>query len=141
MRIVLDLNLFVSALIGRPATRALLDAWREQRFVLILSKQLLAELLNVLARPKFEPYFSDDDVRLLSELLQERAVFVEPSIHLELCRDPKDNVLLDTAASAHAQYLVTGDNDLLDDANLRKTMLEQYDVQIVTATELLALFA
>lgn len=137
IKVVLDLNLFVSALIGRPATRALLDQWREQRFVLILSQELLTELLAVLARPKFNKYFSEEDVRILTELIQERAVFVQPTVRLALCRDPKDNILLEVAATAKAEFLVTGDKDLVDDPALVRTMLDDYQVQIVTISKLL----
>jgi predicted nucleic acid-binding protein len=65
--------------------------------------------------------------------VDERAEFIEPTIHLTLSRDLKDNILLEVAATAHANYLVTGDKDLLDDPDLVKTMLEQYGVGIVTA--------
>lgn len=139
MRVVLDLNLFVSALIGKTATRAILDHWRTQQFVLVLSERLLAELRAVLARPKFQRYFTVDDVQVLIALLEEHAEFVEPTIRLELSRDAKDNILLDVAATAHANYLVTGDKDLLDDPVLIKTMLEQYDVQVIPANTFLEL--
>lgn len=141
MRVVLDLNLFVSALIGKTATRAILDHWRTQQFVLVLSERLLAELRAVLARPKFQRYFTVDDVQVLIALLEEHAEFVEPTIRLELSRDAKDNILLDVAATAHANYLVTGDKDLLDDPVLIKTMLEQYGVQVVTANTFLEILA
>ena len=139
MRVVLDLNLFVSALIGKTATRAILDHWRTQQFVLVLSERLLAELRAVLARPKFQRYFTVDDVQILIALLEEHAEFVEPTIRLELSRDAKDNILLDVAATAHANYLVTGDKDLLDDPVLIKTMLEQYGVQVIPANTFLEL--
>lgn len=141
MQVVLDLNLFVSALIEKTATRAILDHWRTQQFVLVLSERLLAELRAVLARPKFQRYFTVDDVQILIALLEEHAEFVEPTIRLELSRDAKDNILLDVAATAHANYLVTGDKDLLDDPVLIKTMLEQYGVQVVTANTFLEILA
>lgn len=140
-KLVLDLNLFVSALIGRPATRTLLDHWREQHFVLILSAPLVEQLLAVLLRPKFKHYFSDDDVRELSELISQYAQIVEPTLTLSLCRDAKDNILLEVAAAGRANFLVTGDKDLLDDPELVKTMLEQYGVAVVTASRMLELLS
>jgi hypothetical protein len=55
-RAVVDTSVLVSALIGDPDAGAgrLVDAWREQRFVLVVSPKLLAELREVLARPKLE---------------------------------------------------------------------------------------
>lgn len=141
IRLVLDLNLFVSALIGKPATRRLLEHWREQHFILILSRDLVTQLLAVLARLKFQNYFSDADVQELSRLISENAQFIEPTLTLALCRDPKDNILLEVAASAHANYLVTGDKDLLDDPNLVKTMLDDYGVIVLSAGDMLAILA
>lgn len=137
LTLVLDLNLIVSGLIGKPATRALLDHWRDQRFVLVLSSQLVEELLAVLGRPKFKKYFTGEDVQELSNLLREHVQMVEPTIELTICRDPKDNILLEVAATASADFVVTGDKDLLDDPFLVRRMKQVYDVDIVTASELL----
>ncbi len=137
IKVVLDLNLFVSALIGRPATAPLLEHWRDQRYILVTSQVLLVQLLAVLARPKFVKYFSDDETRILKELIEERAEIVEPTIQLILCRDAKDNILLEVAATARANYLATGDKDLLDDPVLISKMREEYGVEIVTASRLL----
>jgi uncharacterized protein len=137
IKLVLDLNLFISALIGKPATKALLDHWRSNHFVLVLSRELAVQLLQVVARPKFKNNFTDAQAQELSELILENAQFVEPTLTLTLCRDAKDNILLEIAATAKANYLVTGDGDLLDDPVLIKTMFDEYGVEVIRAREML----
>lgn len=91
-RAVVDTNLLVRGLLKGPATLPLMRAWEEEYFKLVTSEGLLAELLEVLARPKFRRYFSRADAAELGKLIYERAEMVEPTIHVRLCRDPKDNV-------------------------------------------------
>lgn len=67
-RAVVDTNLFVRGLLKGPVTALLMQAWKEQRFKLVTSEKLIAELFEVLARPKFERHFTRDDVRELDEL-------------------------------------------------------------------------
>lgn len=131
MRVVLDLNVFVSALIGRPATRSIFDHWRDEHFIVVLSSQLVSELMAVLARPKIQRYITESDAIELVRLLKEHAEVVVPKVRLDLSRDTKDNILLEVAASAQADYLVTGDKDLLDDPRLIQTMREEYAVAVI----------
>lgn len=135
---VIDINLFVSGLMGSSLTRSLIQAWRDQQFMLVVSERLLTELIEVLNRPRLRRYFREHDVKELIALVLERAEFAAPTRHLSLCRDPKDNVLLDIAAESHSQFLVTGDKDLLDDPALIKLMKDEYGVRVVTSTEFLS---
>jgi putative PIN family toxin of toxin-antitoxin system len=68
-RAVIDINLFVSGLMGASATRALIDAWRAHKFVLAVSDRFLSELIEVLNRPKFNRYFTREDVQELVSLI------------------------------------------------------------------------
>ncbi len=135
IKAVLDTNLFVSALIGGQV-KPVLEAWKARKFELVVSEELLAELLDVLHRPKFNRFFSEADVRALGGLILERAEFVIPKRHFLLSRDPKDNFLLDIAYASKAQFLVTGDRDFLDDDVLKTTMLG-HGVEVVTVAEFL----
>lgn len=135
---VIDTNLLISALIGRlPSTRQVLDQLYDQRYVLITSDKLLAELSEVLARPKLWRYLNQQRIVTLIAFILREAEFVFPDIDLQLCRDPKDNILLNVAATARADFLVTGDKDLLDEPALRQTMLADYGVEVITASEFL----
>jgi putative PIN family toxin of toxin-antitoxin system len=134
---VIDTNIFVSVLYGKPATASLLDYLLEQRFIIVSSTRQIEELLNVLARPKLAVHLNSDDVMRLIHVLKEAAELVEPAFGLKLCRDPDDDYLLDIAATARADFLVTGDKDLLDDSALRQTMLAGYGVKVITISEFL----
>ncbi len=83
LRVVIDTNLFVRGLLKGPVTIPLMQAWKEQRFKLVTSEKLIAELFEVLARPKFNRYFIKDDVWELGELIYEMAEMVEqqPTLH------------------------------------------------------------
>ena len=140
-RVVIDTNLFVRGLLKGPVTMPLIQAWKAGLFQLITSEALLAELFEVLGRPKFARYFTPDDVRELGELIYERAEVVEPAAHIALCRDPKDDIFLDVAMAGQANYLVTGDDDLKGDLMLRERAHSEYGVQIVGVPEFLALLA
>ena len=138
LRVVIDTNLFVRGLMEATATRALLEAWRAERFTLVTSEALLTEIVTVLTRPKFRRYFSLTEVAELVELVVEHSEIIEPDEHLHLCRDPKDNIFLDVAVAARANYIVTGDDDLKGDIHLKEHMRRKYRVHIVSMPEFMA---
>lgn len=140
IKVVIDTNLFVSALLGGGKPAQLIKAWRAQEFSLVVSEQLLAELFDVLRRPKLSRYFRQEDMIALGELILERAKIVNPENQLSLCRDPKDNFLLDIAIAGNAHYLVTGDGDFLDDEALKKIVIDEHDVKIVSVSTFLETF-
>lgn len=115
MRIVLDTNVLVSALItkGTPPDR-LYNAWKKKQFELVTSVWQLQELSGVLNRPKLQHYLTDLSLpQLISELSENSDVMTDlPTVLLS--PDPKDNPILATAIAGDADYLVTGDKrDLL----------------------------
>jgi len=137
-RAVVDTNLFVRGLLKGPVTLPLIQAWKTGVFQLVTSEQMLAELFEVLARPKFVRYFTQDDARELGDLIYERAEVVDPALHVTLCRDPKDDMFLDVAIAGQVHYLVSGDDDLKGDEALIAKMKQEYNVQIVGVPEFLA---
>jgi putative PIN family toxin of toxin-antitoxin system len=116
VRAVLDPNVLVSAAIS-PAgpSRQILTAWTDQRFELIASSTLLEELADVLARPKFRRYISAALVTEFIDGLSQNAVFVkDPPEPPGISPDPDDDYLIALAQAAGADYIVSGDRDLLD---------------------------
>ena len=111
-RVVIDTNIWISFLIGKSLT-GLSEAIINGQVLVLFSDDLFCELLEVLKRPKFKKYFSGTDIENLVTLLHEKVELIEITHHFEDCRDPKDNFLSDLAVSGHANYLVTGDADLL----------------------------
>ena len=111
-RVILDTNLLISFLISQKLDA--IDALLLQgKLTLLFSAELIEEFLTVVSRPKFKKYFNATAIEKLIVLLYDRVEWIEISQHFHDCRDKKDNFLLDLSVSGHADYLVTGDDDLL----------------------------
>ena len=132
-RVTFDTNIFLRALIrrGNPANN-LLSLWLDGRLVLVLSQAIVDEVQAVLSRPSLIRKYSytPQAATQLINLLMQRAIIVEVSFSLGLCRDANDNPLVDCAVLGRVQFLVSYDNDLLDDSTLRQALFE-FGVEIV----------
>lgn len=115
-RVVVDPGVFVSALIAPKGTPAqLLDLLLEQRFELVVSPRLLAELTGVLLRDRFRRYVTAADVReLVADLAAVAIVLRDPPDPVAVTRDPNDDYLIALAVAAQADALISGDRDLTD---------------------------
>ena len=122
MRIVIDTNLWVRALLKGPRTLPILHAWRDQRFEVVCSQELLEELLLTCQKPRLKARIASSDLLELSIQLQARAAFVELHTTPPNCRDPKDQPVLAAAIDGQAEAVVTGDSDLRADQQLREAM-------------------
>ena len=115
MRIVVDTNVFVSALLsGRSLPAQLVALWRQGHFTLLTSVAQIEELRRVTRYPKIRARLSPLLAgRLINELRAVASVIDDLPI-VSICRDPWDNYLLSTAEAGAAAMLVTGDKaDLL----------------------------
>lgn len=114
-RWVLDTNVVLSALV-RPGgvSGRLRLAWQSQRFVPLVSRPTAAELIRVLAYPKFK-LAPGEQHDLLADYLPWAETFRVPAPppKTPACRDPHDVPFLQLALAAKADALVTGDADLL----------------------------
>lgn len=115
MRLVLDTNVVVSALLWDGNPRRLMRAGRAEGVRLFTSAPLLAELTEVLLRPKFERKIAASllSVDQLVDLYTELAALVRPASVPRIAPDPDDDVVIGTALSAKAHFIVTGDGPLL----------------------------
>lgn len=112
IRVVIDTNIWISFLIGKSLI-GLTDAIITNRVLILFSDKLFKELSEVLTRPKFKKYFSASTIETLIAILHEKVELIDITEHFNNCRDKKDNFLLDLVVSGRANYLVTGDADLL----------------------------
>jgi len=112
VRVVIDTNIWISFLIGKTLS-GLSEAIMNDKIRILFSEELSDEFVEVLQRPKFEKYFSQEDIAELISLLRFKTEQIEITEHFTVCRDPKDNFLLDLCVSGNADYLITGDDDLL----------------------------
>jgi len=115
VKAVIDTNIWVSSLInpsGFPAQ--LRKSFEEGGFLPIISEPLLAELGEVLKRPRIKDKYGItlDDIRELLILIEERSEHVLLAGDLAICRDTDDNLVIETAIKGQAQYIVTRDDDI-----------------------------
>lgn len=134
MRIILDTNVLVSALIQRNYPYFIVDrVLADRNLQLCLSEQLFTEYVEVLKREKFSkfPDFHFRAQTLLADL-ETRALKLSPTVKLEVIKDLTDNRLLELAETCQADYIVTGNvNDF--------TMTDYKKTKIVSPKELFEL--
>jgi len=112
MRLILDTNLWISFLISSKYEK-LDELLFNQKCKLLFSQELLEVFVTVSKRPKLRKYISRDELEDLLETIDEVAEFVNVTSEISESRDPKDNFLLSLAVDGKADYLLTGDKDLL----------------------------
>ena len=116
MRVVLDTNVIISALISQGPPHRIVAAWREQRFTALVSAALLAEYERAVRYPKVRRSHGLDDAEL--ERFVGRFVrfgeLVVPQRQLRIVSaDPDDDRILECAVAGAATQIVTGDPHLL----------------------------
>ncbi len=129
LRGVFDNNVLVSAALLAGVPRTAFDRLLDNGKVLI-SVPVLLELADVLNREKFDKYITHDErMRFMVSFLKV-AEMVETSEAITACRDPKDDKLLELAVCGNADFLVSGDKDLL-------VLNPFHGVEIITPREFL----
>lgn len=113
IRLVLDTNVLVSAILSPVSISAKILNWGEDNGVILYSTATLTEVLSVLGRSKFSKYIDPADIDGLSIRIKTAWLFVEILNQVQLCRDPKDDKFIDLALNGDASHLITGDSDLL----------------------------
>lgn len=130
IKIVVDTNIFISAFLGSKKAKFLLKEILNDEYTLIISAAQLAEIKEVFLRPKFKKYISAGEVEELINLLSLKVITPAIYDNINDCRDKKDNMILEEAVYGNAQYIITGDEDLL--------VLNPYRwIKIVNLTEFL----
>ncbi len=135
MRAVLDTVIFVRALINPKGRWGRLLFGLSDRYVIVLSPEIIKEIVGVLYRPSLRQRFPQmADLPMLQRVLWlfEQAEAVEPAQVIAVCRDPADDKFFACAIAGRAQYIVTEDKDILNVGEYR-------GVTPVTAEEFMAL--
>jgi putative PIN family toxin of toxin-antitoxin system len=126
---VLDTNILVPGL-GNPsgAPAKLLDRWFDGQFVLLTSKPIFEEYSRILLN---HPIVPRDKAEVFLNGLAELAQVISISEKLNVCKDPSDNIFLETAATGNAKYLVT--------KNIKHFPFKRYqEVEIVRVSKFLS---
>jgi len=126
-KIIIDTNLWISFLLSKKIN--FIDNLLSSGNVrLVFSYELLAELLEVSARPKLKKFFTANDKKLIFNIIERYADYVTVTSNVDLCRDAKDNFLLSLSKDSKADFLITGDKDLI-------VLKEFEETRIVTIAE------
>ncbi len=129
IKVVIDTNLWISFLIGKQLSSLKL-LLTEGVIQPVLSQQLLDEILLVTQRPKLRKYFAVEKVLELLAFLEVVGLLVTIRSDVSICRDAKNNYLLALSKDGKADYLITGDEDLL--------ILKDFDgTEIITYRDLM----
>jgi putative PIN family toxin of toxin-antitoxin system len=112
LRVVLDTNVLVSAIISDGKSRELLRRGIANEFSIITSDLILKELVSVLNRPKFKT--NEDEInRIMLALIKSAEIVIVKSKLEAVKEDPKDNIIIETAYDGKADIIVSGDRHLL----------------------------
>jgi hypothetical protein len=124
MRVVLDTNVLVSALLFTGISAELVPLWQKGAITVLLSREILEEYLRVLAYPKFE--LSEGEIKgLLEEELLPFVQIIKPGIRVRVVkRDPSDNKFVECAVAGKADVLISGDKDLLTIKHYRRVRIQ-----------------
>ena len=132
MKLVLDSNIFISAFYwgGRP--QKVLDRIVLGLDELYITNEILDEIAEVMARPNFKTELRTIDVFIKGIEKIGKKIFISGEIK-GICRDKDDDAVIECGLLSSADYLITGDNDLL--------VLEKYQgIKILSANEYLRIF-
>lgn len=114
MRVVLDTNIFLSALLsGRGPPATIVDAWRAGRFELVSSVDQINEFKRVTRYPKLRPYLPRGAVGLVVNGLRTAEVLLKRVPGGATAPDPDDDYLIAMAIATGAHFLVSGDRNVL----------------------------
>ena len=132
MKVVLDTNVLISALIKAGKPRELFFRLAEEK-MLILSRQILEEFLEVAEDPRVKKYVKEQETAAFLNSLRDATKIVEVKSKFRAVKeDPDDDVFVNTAYDGKADYIVSGDNHLLSLGEFR-------GIKIVTVDEMLKL--
>ncbi|PZU96748.1 MAG: putative toxin-antitoxin system toxin component, PIN family [Pseudanabaena sp.] len=114
LRLVIDTNILISGLMSVNSLPQQVFDYATSQAILLMSDEVQSEIENVLSRPKLQKYITlERRTKFLSELSQQVAK-VTINQQIRACRDPKDDKFLELAVCGEANYIITGDADLLD---------------------------
>ncbi len=132
MKIVLDTNVFISAVFFGGVPGQILDMWRDGNLEIVLSKAILDEYQDVVGR--LQKRYPGVDPDPIVSLVVKHGTFVQPTpMHELICTDPDDDIFLATALGGSVKTVVSGDKHLL-------SVSEYQDIKILTPAQFIEKF-
>lgn len=122
LKLIVDTNLWISFIISNKQN--LLDAFLFNKEIrLLFSEELITEIQETIKKPGLKKYFGTNALKEMLLTFEPFIDLVQVESIVTVCRDPKDNFLLALAKDGKADYLITGDKDLLDLLKFGKTKI------------------
>lgn len=112
LRLVIDTNLWISFLISKSFQK-LDEILLNSSVKICFSYELLSELHESTSKPKLAKHFGDNAIEEMLFALSQYIELVEVTSEVSVCRDPNDNFILALCKDSDADFLLTGDKDLL----------------------------
>ena len=122
LKLVIDTNIWISFIISKNLNK-LDDILIDKNTRLLFSSELLQELEATISKPKLQKYFANNTLEEMLNVFDPYIDFINVSSKVNVCRDLKDDFLLALAKDAKADYLITGDKDLLDLGSFGHTII------------------
>ena len=116
LKLVLDTNAIVSAFFWEGNEAELLRKIEQGKARLYITSEILKEVEEVIKRPKFNEVMIKANLtpdQIMQKIVSLSHLVIAPKISVKICRDEKDNKFLECAESAKADYIISGDEDLL----------------------------
>ncbi len=133
IRVVLDTNVLISALLFKGNLSKIVGLWQKGKIIPVISKETFGELKTVLEYPKFSLARAEIKSLIEQEILPFFEVVDVSKPVKGVCRDPGDDQFISCALSANAYCILTGDKDLLD--------LKKYkSLRIIHASDFIKMF-
>lgn len=118
-KVVVDTNIFISGTLYGGNPEKVIDKLKTQTFLLCISPSIAIEIIT-----KLKKFTQDEQVLVLVQnVITKNVLLVKPTKKINICRDPKDNMYLEAAFDSKADYLITGDKDLLTLKTYKKTKI------------------
>jgi len=129
-KVIIDTNNFISALGWEGKSRELLRKVIDKEYDLYISVKQIREIKRVMNYPKFK--FSEKQKKRFLKILFSIATIIDTKTELNVAEDPADNMLLECAVEANADYIISGDNHL-------KKLKQYKGVRIISVSDLIKL--
>jgi len=123
LRLIIDTNLWVSFIISNKQN-LLNSLLFSENARLLFSEELIVEIKQTIVKPKLKKYFGANALEEMLSTFEPFIDLIEVKSIVTVCRDTKDNFLLALAKDGHADYLLTGDRDLLELKKFGNTMIK-----------------
>ena len=132
LRFVIDTNVLISSILSKNTPPQKLFDYSMTHGIILMSEATVIEITEVLTRNKFDRYAPLFKRSNFLQTLASKIEAIEITESITICRDPKDDKFLEVAVNGKADYLITGDRDLL--------VLHPFrDIQIITPAAFLEL--